>query len=155
MNEQFVEELEAFIKNEKLNSTEGSSGVKNLCAIVEVLGYKDSQYFGQHDKGSYGSLINFLEDNSGAVEAIIEFIKDYGPKCEDWSQDLPTLPKEFVWDDEGVFICGDPDIQLATINKDGEVEWCSLGIIQEAHLEVTEETISEAKEWYKEQKEKA
>jgi len=151
MNELFSEELEVYIETEKLGRTEGSEGVKNLCKIVETIGYKDSQYFGQHEKGSYGSLINFLEDNSGAIEVILDFIKDNGSNIDEWSESLPGIPKEFVLDDEGLFLCGDPDIQLAYLDKHNSLIWFELGSIREEYLEVTEETIQEAKEWYEEQ----
>lgn len=64
---------------------EGQRGVENLARLCRVLGYRDPTYFGQFDHdGSYGDLINFLEDNSGAVEAIKEFIQDhYGQEFEE------------------------------------------------------------------------
>ena len=65
--------LEQFEQQEKLHTNEGRRGVENLCRIVHAMGYRDSQHFGQiHPQGSYGDLINFLEDNSGCVEAIKE-----------------------------------------------------------------------------------
>lgn len=67
---------------------EGSNGVKNLCRIVRALGYKDRMYFGQFEGASYGDLINFLEDNSGAVEKIIEFIEE--EINEEWEQNLES-----------------------------------------------------------------
>ena len=54
--------------------TEGETGVKNLCKMARLLGYKDNTHFGRFQGGCYGDLINFLEDNPGAVNAIFEFV---------------------------------------------------------------------------------
>lgn len=59
---------------------EGNSGVQNLARLCRVIGYKDTQYFGQFDQdGSYGDLIEFLSDNMGAIELIKGFIEDNFP----------------------------------------------------------------------------
>lgn len=71
---------------------EGTNGVKNLCRIVRALGYKDPMYFGQFEGASYGDLINFLEDNSGAVDKIIEFIEE--EINEEWEQNLESHLEE-------------------------------------------------------------
>lgn len=68
--------LEKLIQEEKLTRTEGEAGVKNLARLCRLIGYKDNTYFGQFENGCYGDLIHFLEDNNGAVEAIVEFIKE-------------------------------------------------------------------------------
>lgn len=58
--------------------SDGESGVRNLAKLCRVIGYKDSMHFGQFDSdGSYGDLINFLEDNPGAVEAVKDFITEH------------------------------------------------------------------------------
>ncbi len=149
MNKNFVEKLDVYIENENLGRNEGSEGVKNLCKIVEVLGYKDPMHFGQHEKGSYGSLIDFLEDNSGAVDAIIDFIKDSGEDIDEWSENLPEIPLEFAVDDDGVFLCqpNADDISLAII-KDGELKWLSVESIQEGYSEFMPEMMIEAMDWY-------
>jgi hypothetical protein len=58
---------------------EGREGVENLAIIVEAIGYEDPQYYGQFiqrngNSGALGSIFRFLEDNSGAMEAIVEWI---------------------------------------------------------------------------------
>ncbi len=55
---------------------EGESGVKNLARLCRGLGYSDFMNFGQFEGACYGDLINFLEDNPGAVDAICEWIED-------------------------------------------------------------------------------
>lgn len=69
--------LEEYADKEKLYRTEGRKGLENLCQICRAIGYKDPQYFGQLTRNaSIGDLINFLEDNSGAIEAIVSWIGD-------------------------------------------------------------------------------
>ena len=79
--------LSQFLKKRKMHHFEGPNGVKNLCRLAKALGYKDSQHFGQFEAGcSYGVLLNFLEDNSGACDAIVEFIEEY--MNEEWEENL-------------------------------------------------------------------
>lgn len=94
-----VELVDRYIDHEKLYSTEGRKGLTNLCQLARALGYKDPNYYGQlTSNASLGDLINFLEDNSGAIEAVINWIRDQ--ESEDWSQSLmdhvpaPDMEKE-------------------------------------------------------------
>ena len=50
--------------------TEGCEGVRNLESLCEDLGYRHGQFIGQH------YIANFLADNPGAVELLVEFIRD-------------------------------------------------------------------------------
>jgi len=78
-----------YCEQEKLTRNEGESGVRNLCRLLNAMGYKDSMYFGQfHQQGSYGDLINFLEDNSGCVEAIKEWIAEQN--VDEWKESLES-----------------------------------------------------------------
>lgn len=82
-----MKNLDNFIKQEKLHRIEGKQGVQNLARICQGLGYKDPTYFGQfHPQGSYGDLIDFLEDNSGAVEAVLAWIKE--ENNTEWNENL-------------------------------------------------------------------
>jgi hypothetical protein len=92
-NEHLSDLVEEFNKVYETYSTEGNTGVKNLCRIANAIGYKDTMYFGQfHQNGSYGDLINFLEDNPGAVDAVKEWIIDQN--CEEWRDNiLSHLPE--------------------------------------------------------------
>lgn len=67
--------VEQYMAQEGLYCLEGRRGVKALCKISRAVGYTDPQHFGQlgHDC-CVGDLIAFLEDNSGAIAAIIEWI---------------------------------------------------------------------------------
>lgn len=110
----FQEVLKKFERQEGIDRTEGPTGVKNLCRLLNAMGYKDSQHFGQfHPKGSYGDLINFLEDNSGAVEAIKEWIAN--EIVDEWKEALESqLPLKNAYEDG---VC--PDCQ-EDISDDAE-----------------------------------
>ena len=84
--------LDQLLEDEKLIRFEGERGVRNLAILANRLGYKDHQYFGQFQGGCYGDLIHFLEDNSGAIEAIIDWVRD--------NQDVFQLTDDEEDDDE-------------------------------------------------------
>jgi hypothetical protein len=54
-------------------ATEGSNGINDLCQLSEKLGYKSNQYF-TYGKSNLLSLVNFLEDNPGAISAIYHWV---------------------------------------------------------------------------------
>lgn len=67
--------LNKYIDQERIYQTEGERGVANLCKVAETLGYRDPQRFGRQVNGTYiGSLLNFMGDNPGIVEAMFEWI---------------------------------------------------------------------------------
>ncbi len=68
--------LDAYMAQEKMHSLEGRRGVENLCQIAGALGYKDPQRYGQLTrKATLGDLLCMLEDNSGMIEAMIEWLR--------------------------------------------------------------------------------
>lgn len=72
-----MSKLDNLLNQEKLHRFEGESGVRNLAILCRNLGYYDKNYFGQFShKASYGDLILFLEDNPGAVECLLDFIRE-------------------------------------------------------------------------------
>lgn len=76
MSKDVSELLDAYMDQEKMNNMEGRKGVENLCQIAAALGYKDPMYWGQlTSKATVGDLIMMLEDNSGMIEAMVEWIK--------------------------------------------------------------------------------
>jgi hypothetical protein len=110
--------LEQFEKQEHLHTNEGRRGVENLCRIVHAMGYRDGQHFGQFSsQGSYGDLINFLEDNSGCVEAIKEWIVQQ--EIQEWADELESrldTPCEncgaeltYTYDQSGTEVWGCPN----------------------------------------------
>jgi hypothetical protein len=71
------EALDQFIDENRLYRMEGRQGVENFAKICRVLGYKDFSSYGQMAGGAcLGDILTFLEDNSGALEAILEWIKE-------------------------------------------------------------------------------
>lgn len=71
------EVLDTFIDQEGIHNFEGRRGVVNLCRLVRALGYKDPYHQMQlSEKASIGDLIMFLEDNPGAMEAIVNWVAD-------------------------------------------------------------------------------
>lgn len=76
MTERSVSELlEAYMAQENMHRMEGRRGVENLCQIAGALGYKDPMRYGQlSTKAAIGDLIRMLEDNSGMIEAMVEWI---------------------------------------------------------------------------------
>lgn len=78
MDEPSLQELlSKFIEKRGLYRTEGPKGVSNLCLILRALGYKDPLNRLQYANGAcVGDLLEFLEDNPGAIEAILNFITE-------------------------------------------------------------------------------
>lgn len=73
----FARIIDRYLDQENLNRTEGQAGVRNLAKLVNALGYQDFNRYGQMPGGtSLGDIFAFLEDNSGAIEAIVEWIKE-------------------------------------------------------------------------------
>ena len=63
------EVLDAALKHKKFYNFEGSRGVERMAQVFEMLGYSPSS-------GSRGMTIpNFFEDNPGAIEAVLEWVK--------------------------------------------------------------------------------
>lgn len=58
-------------------SMEGSRGVRNLLKLVKIL---DTQY---------RDFDSFFEDNSGAIEAVVEWIKDRNVR--EWSENVKSV----------------------------------------------------------------
>lgn len=64
------EVLDAAIEHKKFYNFEGSRGVERMAQVFEMLGYSPSS-------GSRGMTIpNFFEDNPGAIEAVLEWVKE-------------------------------------------------------------------------------
>lgn len=71
-----AELLDAYMAQENMHNMEGRRGVEHLCQIAGALGYKDPLHFGQlTQKATVGDLLCMLEDNSGMIEAMIDWIK--------------------------------------------------------------------------------
>ncbi len=81
------EAVEAFVDQEASFRTEGRRGVETLCILARGLGYKDPQYWGQlTSKACVGDLIAMLEDNSGMIQAMIEWVTEQ--RNSEWKENL-------------------------------------------------------------------
>lgn len=111
-----VQLIEEYRDEKKMHCMEGSRGVENLCKLVRAIGYRDSMYRMQFRDGCIGDLIEFLEDNPGAIESIVTWIGDHDiqewkenleselpereeecdcPNCDSWQEpETPIVPKE-------------------------------------------------------------
>lgn len=93
IEESLLELMEEFDEVEGTGRTEGRQGVENLCRLVNAIGYKDKTYFGQFaHNGCIGDLIEFLEDNSGAIQAIREWIAEQDE--QEWKENIETFLPE-------------------------------------------------------------
>lgn len=89
-----MHELIQEFREEKMHCMEGSRGVGNLCNLVRAIGYRDAMNRMQYGNGCIGDLIEFLEDNSGAIEAIVTWIGDQD--IQDWRENLESeLPERY------------------------------------------------------------
>lgn len=94
--EDLGEAIEKFHEQEHLNSYEGRRGVITLARTVRALGYKDFQGFGSLGNGAcIGDLIEFFEDNSGAIQAVIEWIETQ--RSVEWHE---SVESQLEMDDE-------------------------------------------------------
>ena len=74
-------------------SFEGDRGLAGITQIVEAIGYKESGF-------KWGSPIEkFLSDNSGAAQALIEWIKEQD--IPEWRCDIESFLPEKDEDDDG------------------------------------------------------
>lgn len=95
----FTEVFEAWIGQEEIFRLEGRRGVEALCQIAGAVGYKDPQHYGQLTrKAVLGDLICMLEDNSGLVEAMIEWVQNNGTR--EWKESLESQLINEIEDDE-------------------------------------------------------
>jgi len=66
--------LDDYCDQQEIYRFEGRKGIENLSRIARALGYTDPQFFGQFKGGCIGDLLVFLEDNPGAMEAVVKWI---------------------------------------------------------------------------------
>lgn len=94
-----VELIQEYRDEKRMHCMEGSTGVQNLCKLCGALGYEDSMgRMGTYGDARLGNLIDFLEDNSGAIEAIIDWIGERD--IPEWKESLESELPERLDDDE-------------------------------------------------------
>lgn len=63
--------FDIYLDEHKMHSFEGERGIEHLNQIAQDLGYREDGF-------KYGSALErFLQDNSGACEALVEWIKEH------------------------------------------------------------------------------
>ena len=75
--------LEKYLITTKRTPCAGPSGVRNLEYLAEDLGYTSGSFIGNHP------LFNFLADNPGAIQAIIDWIGDQN--IPEWAENLECV----------------------------------------------------------------
>lgn len=92
----FEELMNKYCEQERIYRFEGEAGVANLAKIVEAIGYKDPNYnWTLRNGASVGSLVNFLEDCPGAIEAIHGWIVEFAsPEWKEQLQELVAVDEE-------------------------------------------------------------
>jgi hypothetical protein len=68
--------LDLYMEQENMYNFEGSRGVRRFEKVVGVLGYRDLQ--------------EFLEDNSGCLEAMLGFVHDWVERNSEWKEALES-----------------------------------------------------------------
>ena len=77
------EAVDQFIDENKLHGIEGRRGVENFAKVCRALGYRDFSSYGQLQGGAcIGDIFEFLGDNPGCLEVMIEWISSRRPNPE-------------------------------------------------------------------------
>lgn len=85
--------LDKYIDENDLYRNEGDRGMENLEKIVGVLGYTGTGF-------RFGNPIEqFLSDNPGAIEAIMQFIGEWVPRNKEWADSLRSELKSDLKND--------------------------------------------------------
>jgi len=78
--------LERYISEHRMHHFEGTTGVRQFEKLVEDMGYTDGQFIGRH------GILNFLADNPGAIQALIEWIEQ--SNVPEWEENLSDCLQE-------------------------------------------------------------
>jgi len=78
--------FDAYCDN-NFRTCEGESGVRNLEQLVETLGY--GQGFMRNR-----AIEDFLTDNPGAVEAVLNFIGEWVERNDEWAEALQQVNED-------------------------------------------------------------
>ena len=81
--------FEKYIDQNKLYSFEGDRGVRRFEMMV-------------NDIGDYKDIREFLADNPGAMEKLVEFVEQWTERNDEWKSNLKELVGQDDEDDENV-----------------------------------------------------
>lgn len=87
----FEELVDLYISQKNLYMLEGSTGVKNLEKLLKAI--EGDSFFGN-------PIVGFFENNPGAIEAIINWIKKEGGFIDDWVDSLKEAVDDSDDEDE-------------------------------------------------------
>ena len=69
--------MDAYLDQREYYHFEGRRGVERLCQLAGDLGYRGPHHSVQlTSTACVGNLVMFLEDNPGAIEAIVNWVRD-------------------------------------------------------------------------------
>ena len=100
--------IDKYIDQERLYSWESSRGVRNLQKLVKVL------------DPHYRDIDTFLEDNSGAIEAIVEWIKDRN--VSEWASNVKNELRDEDEIDEALITESSSEGTIISLIKDGKIK---------------------------------
>lgn len=78
--------FDAYCDN-RFTTCEGERGFRNLEELVETLGYGEGWMRGR-------AIEDFLTDNPGAVEAVLQFIGEWVERNDEWAERLQEAVEE-------------------------------------------------------------
>lgn len=79
--------VDRYMDENELYRLEGRRGVENFAKVCRVLGYKDFSSYGQMQGGAcLGDIFEFLGDNPGCTEAMLEWIKSQ--RNPEWTENV-------------------------------------------------------------------
>ncbi len=85
-SQDFEETIEKYLSFNKIYRFEGAQGVRNLEKLLGDMGYRNGEFFNR-------VLENFFADNSGAIEAVIDWISNLN--STEWNENLSAcLPED-------------------------------------------------------------
>lgn len=95
--------IEKFCEEQKIHRFEGDRGIANLEKVLTALGYKGHSF-------RYGDPVHaFLSDNSGAVEALLEWINEQD--SDEWKENLRSSLRD-----------GNEDLEESVLNEKADRE---------------------------------
>ena len=87
---------------------------KGMTQLAKLLGYDDKWFLGPYDSNgnSIGSFLEFLDDNPGACEAIVEFVLEHGRDREGEELEEPCQHEDTYVNDRQQEVCRECDEEL-------------------------------------------
>ena len=81
-------QFDKLLEDRRMYNLEGTDGVRKLDDLCADLGYTRGQFIGANP------IMNFLADNPGALQGIVEFIGEWVERNEEWQDNLGLNEEE-------------------------------------------------------------